>query len=38
MTDETITSLRCALRGELLTAGTPEYDAARTLWNGMTAV
>ena len=35
MTDETITSLRCALRGELLTAGTPEYDAARTLWNGM---
>ena len=35
MTDETITSLRCALRGELLTAGTTEYDAARTLWNGM---
>lgn len=35
MTDETIESLRCTLRGELLTAGTPEYDAARTLWNGM---
>ena len=35
MTDETIAALRSALRGELLTAGTPEYDAARTLWNGM---
>ena len=35
MTDQTIASLRCALRGDLLTAGTPEYDAARTLWNGM---
>src|SRR5688500_12701993 len=35
MTDKTIASLRSALRGELLTAGTPEYDAARTLWNGM---
>jgi FAD/FMN-containing dehydrogenase len=35
MTDETIASLRSAIRGELLTAGTPEYDAARTVWNGM---
>jgi FAD/FMN-containing dehydrogenase len=35
VTDQTISLLRSALRGELLTAGTSEYDAARTLWNGM---
>jgi FAD/FMN-containing dehydrogenase len=31
----TVESLRSALRGQILTPDSAEYDAARTVWNGM---
>jgi FAD/FMN-containing dehydrogenase len=35
LTDEMIEGFRTRLRGELLTASSPDYDSARRLWNGM---
>jgi FAD/FMN-containing dehydrogenase len=32
---DAVGQLATSLRGELLTKSSPEYDAARTLWNGM---
>ena len=33
--DEVGRALRAELKGETITAGDPEYDAARAVWNGM---
>ncbi len=33
--EDTLSNLKSGLRGRMLTPGVPEYDEARTVWNGM---
>src|SRR5437868_1322775 len=35
LSDELVRALRSSFRGELIQAGDPAYDEARTIWNAM---